>query len=251
MADDHPSEAACLLEQGASYRRRIGLKPLHQAGRSDLRRLQAGRLLALFRRRADLSLRSRGPLAAGVRRRHALSEGARRDGPRDRPGARRAQSRLEAKHLRGCRDHRLRHAGALDGPGIAGRCRGGEAGPSRTHLAQGQALAPDELRDFLERISRGTPPPGPPIASGTSRPTARCRSCRPNARTRSSCKRRWVTRAGFASGRAVPPPCPARSRGRIRAARQRGGRALGPAASAEPRSCSWPGATCCTSRSTT
>ncbi len=28
MAQDHPTEAACLLEQGALYGRRIGLKPL-------------------------------------------------------------------------------------------------------------------------------------------------------------------------------------------------------------------------------
>jgi hypothetical protein len=28
MAEDHPTEAACLLEQGATYRRRIGLKPI-------------------------------------------------------------------------------------------------------------------------------------------------------------------------------------------------------------------------------
>ena len=32
MAQDHPTEAACLLEQGASYRRRIGLKPIAAPG---------------------------------------------------------------------------------------------------------------------------------------------------------------------------------------------------------------------------
>jgi hypothetical protein len=32
MVDDHPTEAACLLEQGASYRRRIGLKPIATTG---------------------------------------------------------------------------------------------------------------------------------------------------------------------------------------------------------------------------
>ena len=32
MAQDHPTEAACLLEQGASYRRRIGLKPIGTPG---------------------------------------------------------------------------------------------------------------------------------------------------------------------------------------------------------------------------
>ena len=32
MAQDHPTEAACLLEQGASYRRRIGLKPVATTG---------------------------------------------------------------------------------------------------------------------------------------------------------------------------------------------------------------------------
>ena len=32
MAEDHPTEAACLLEQGATYRRRIGLKPIATPG---------------------------------------------------------------------------------------------------------------------------------------------------------------------------------------------------------------------------
>jgi hypothetical protein len=32
MGEDHPTEAACLLEQGASYRRRIGLKPRATSG---------------------------------------------------------------------------------------------------------------------------------------------------------------------------------------------------------------------------
>ncbi len=32
MAEGHLSEAACLLEQGATYRRRVGLKPLHVPG---------------------------------------------------------------------------------------------------------------------------------------------------------------------------------------------------------------------------
>ena len=32
MAEYHPTEAACLLEQGASYRRRIGLKPIATPG---------------------------------------------------------------------------------------------------------------------------------------------------------------------------------------------------------------------------
>src|SRR5277367_999426 len=32
MVEDHPTEAACLLEQGASYRRRIGLKPRATSG---------------------------------------------------------------------------------------------------------------------------------------------------------------------------------------------------------------------------
>ncbi len=32
MAQDHPTEAACLLEQGASYRRRIGLRPIATSG---------------------------------------------------------------------------------------------------------------------------------------------------------------------------------------------------------------------------
>jgi hypothetical protein len=32
MGEDHPTEAACLLEQGASYRRRIGLKPIATPG---------------------------------------------------------------------------------------------------------------------------------------------------------------------------------------------------------------------------
>ena len=29
MADGHLSEAACLIEQGATYRRRVGLQPTH------------------------------------------------------------------------------------------------------------------------------------------------------------------------------------------------------------------------------
>ena len=32
MADDHPTEAACLLEQGASYRRRIGFETVGTPG---------------------------------------------------------------------------------------------------------------------------------------------------------------------------------------------------------------------------
>ena len=32
MADGHLSEAACLIEQGATYRRRVGLQPLHGQG---------------------------------------------------------------------------------------------------------------------------------------------------------------------------------------------------------------------------
>ena len=32
MGEDHPTEAACLLEQGASYRRRIGFKPIVTPG---------------------------------------------------------------------------------------------------------------------------------------------------------------------------------------------------------------------------
>jgi len=32
MAENHPTEAACLLEQGASYRKRVGLRPLATSG---------------------------------------------------------------------------------------------------------------------------------------------------------------------------------------------------------------------------
>ena len=92
------------------------------------------------------------------------------------------------------------------------------------------------------------PPPGSPIASGIWQPTARSRSCLPNARTRSSCKRPWATPAGIGFGGVAGEP--------------RHTRVLTPSSSSTPKtwprsgaggscragSSSWPEATCCTSR---
>ena len=49
----------------------------------------------------------------------------------------------------------------------------------------------------------GTPPPGSPIASDTSQPTAQCHSCRRNAQTLSSSRQPSVIAVNFGSGCSV------------------------------------------------
>ncbi len=157
-----PAGTGCFVPQ--AYRPQTGC----DAWRSDLRRLQARGVFRLFWRCPDLSLRSRRALAAGVRRRHALPEGARRDGPCHRPGARGTKPRLEATDLGGRRGRRLRRAGPVDGARADRRPGCGTAGTSRTRVAQGAAAGnPTSCAISWSGSARGTPPPGSLIASGT------------------------------------------------------------------------------------
>ena len=90
MAEDHLSEAACLIEQGATYRRRVGLQPIARVPATRFSPGSSRVLSPSISATPLLPLRSGRPLAAGVRRWHALSQGPRRDRSVDRPGARRA-----------------------------------------------------------------------------------------------------------------------------------------------------------------
>ena len=96
MADNHPTEAACLLEQGASYHRHIGLEERASQGDPIFAGFKTGAVFPLFWRRTDLPFRSRGALAAGVCQWHTLLEGTRRERSGNRSRAQRRESDLEA-----------------------------------------------------------------------------------------------------------------------------------------------------------
>ncbi len=108
-------------------------------GRPDLRRVQGGRVLALPRRRADLPLRPRGPLAARVHRGRPLPQGPRHDRPGDRPRPRGGEPRAEAPHPLLRRGERPRRDGPRGGARPARRARRGPPGAGRASRREGRA----------------------------------------------------------------------------------------------------------------
>ena len=197
-------------------------------GELDLRRLEARGLLALLRRRADLSLRPGRPLAAGLldglhylkgldAEVHAIDRV--REGP-NLVLRRRKLSFGEAADL----DARIRSVALeLDGrarakvdspPGAAGRAR-----PSR--------WATTSCTTSSNGSAAGTPPPGSPIASGTPATYGPLPFLPPECQNAVVLAGDPRSRGGadvraVLAGRAVCPES-----GGIRRARPRGGRLVG------------------------
>ena len=171
MADDHLTEAACLLEQGASYRRRIGLKPVVTPGDPIFAGFKHGAFSLYFGDAPiyhfDLEGRWQRAFVDGT---HYL-EGARRGRACDRPRARGAEPRLEAQDAGGAprrkistiavRSTALELIAGLDS-GTLGRVE--PASPKATPLAT------QDLRRFSasDRLV-GLPPRGMLIANGIGR----------------------------------------------------------------------------------
>ena len=174
MADDHLSEAACLLEQGATYRRRVGLKPTH--GRPIRSSPASSRVrFAIYFGDApiyhfDLEGRWQRAFVDGTHFLKALDG----DRPVHRPGARRAEPGSEAQDA-------WTHAAASDfdvqvrstALELIGDLDAREA--RRIEPSSQRAIAPraESSVSSWNGSPAGTRPPGSPIASDTSRPTAR------------------------------------------------------------------------------
>ncbi len=190
---DHPTEAACLLEQGASYHRRIGLE---NAPRRAIRSSPASSTgaFSLYFGDApiyhfDLEGRWQRAFVDGTHYLKGLDATVHAiDRVREGPNLilkRRNLSYAEAADF----DAVVRST-AIE---LLRTLRRGTPGPSRAHVAQGAGRL-NLTNSAISSIesARGIPPRGSLIANAICPPTAHCRSCRPNARTRSFCKRPWA-----------------------------------------------------------
>ena len=199
MVEDHPTEAACLLEQGASYRRRIGLKPVVTPGDPIFAGFKQGAFSLYFGDAPiyhfDLEGRWQRAFVDGTHYLKGLDATVHAiDRVREGPNLvlkRRTLTCAEAADF----DERVRST-ALE---LIAGLDAGTAGTRRTRVAQGTAAGgrrparfsrTDQLVGF-RRVDRSS-------RTVSARPTARSHSCRPNARTRSFCKRPWAMRRGLA-----------------------------------------------------
>ncbi len=236
MAEDHPTEAACLLEQGASYRRRIGLEPVAAPGDPIFAGFKQGAFSLYFGDAPiyhfDLEGRWQRAFVDGTHYLKGLDATVHAI-DRVREGAnlvlkRRTLANAEASDL----DERVRSM-ALE---LIVGLDGGALGRRRTCVAEGTAASSrraaarswngsarwDAAAWFAHReryrATYGPLPFLPPECQNAVVLQATLGSCRGSRAS-----------AGASASEAFM-----RSIGRVRAARRRSGRALGPAALAEP-----------------
>ena len=154
MANGHLSEAACLIEQGATYRRRVGLKPLRETGEPTFAGFKTGAFAIYFGDAPfyhfDLEGRWQRAFVDGTHFLKAL-DGTVQSIDRVREGPNLVLKRTTLASAESTDfDLRVRSmALALFedlGAGKLGRVEPSSPGAT--------ALASDELRDFLERIAR-------------------------------------------------------------------------------------------------
>ena len=175
MADDHLSEAACLLEQGATYRRRVGLQPLQGHGEPIFAGFKPGAFAIYFGDAPfyhfDLEGRWQRAFVDGTHFLKAL-DGTVQSIDRVREGPNLV---LKRSTLAQAAAERFRLAGPVNGAGIdrGTGCR--KAGPRRAILAQGDAA----FAGRAPRFSRADQPLGLVRLARPSR--ALSRDLRPDA----------------------------------------------------------------------
>ena len=248
--DDHRTEAACLLEPGALYRRRIGLEPAIGDGPLVFAGFKQGAFSLYFGDAPiyhfDLEGRWQRAFVDGLHYLKGLDADIHAiDRVREGPNLvlQSAEAELRRGQPTSTPDPIGRPGAAWPGSRDGRFRRRGTAG------GKAQPLGNDELHDFLgtdrslgyrrlvrppRAVHRRLRPPALPASRmpECGRPPGDARPCR-GAYVRAGCR------------------CRARMCGRrgIRPARPRGGRLVGPAAAPEPRSYSSPATTSCTSRS--
>ena len=90
MAEGHLSEAACLIEQGATYRKRVGLQPLQAKSDPIFAGFKPAAFALYFGDAPYYHFDLEGRWQLRFRRWHTLLEGPGRLGPVDRPRAAKA-----------------------------------------------------------------------------------------------------------------------------------------------------------------
>jgi len=153
MAENHPTEAACLLQQGASYRRRIGLEPVATPGDPIFAGFKHGAFSIYFGDAPiyhfDLDGRWQRAFVDGTHFLKGLDASVQAiDRVRDGPNLvlkRKTLACTEASDF----DARVRSV-AIELIADLGAGRLGRVEPP---AQKAQPLASHELRDFLERIS--------------------------------------------------------------------------------------------------
>ncbi len=182
MAEVHLSEAACLIEQGATYRRRVGLKPVQGDGEPIFTGFKPGAFAVYFGDAPfyhfDLEGRWQRAFVDGTHYRKSLDGGVQcidrvREGP-NLVLKRRTLTQAAASEF----DSQVRSM-ALD---LIADLDAGKLGRVEPSSPKAIALRPDELREFLARISRWDATAWfARTADGISRLTARCHSYRRSA----------------------------------------------------------------------
>ncbi len=154
MADGHLTEAACLIEQGATYRRRVGLQPLH--GHSDpiFAGFKPGAFAIYFGDAPfyhfDLEGRWQRAFVAGTHYLKAFDGSVQSiDRVREGPNLVLKRSTL-AQAAASEFDSQVRSM-ALE---LIASLNAGTLGRVEPSSPKAIALGQDDLRDFLERISR-------------------------------------------------------------------------------------------------
>ena len=196
MAENHPTEAACLLEQGASYRRRIGLKPVATPGDPIFAGFKHGAFSIYFGDAPiyhfDLEGRWQRAFVDGTHYLKGLDASVQAiDRVREGPNLvlkRTTLAYAEASDF----DERVRSM-ALE---LIADLDAGRLGRVEPPTQKAQPLAPMNFATSWSGSAPGMPRPGSLIASGIWQLTARSPSCRRNARTRSFSRQPWATPEG-------------------------------------------------------
>jgi len=153
MAEYHTTEAVCLLEQGASYRRRIGLEPVATPGDPIFAGFKHG-AFSIYHGDApifhfDLEGRWQRAFVDGTHYLKGLDASVQTiDRVREGPNLVLSRTTL-AYALASAFDERVRSM-ALE---LIAGLDAGRLGRVEPRAQKAQPLAPDELREFLERIS--------------------------------------------------------------------------------------------------
>jgi len=153
MAEGHLSEAACLIEQGATYRRRLGLQPVHSAGEPIFAGFKPGAFAVYFGDAPfyhfDLEGRWQRAFVDGTHFLKAL-DGTVQSIDRVREGPNLVLKRRTLEAAAADFDSQVRNM-ALS---LIGELDAGNLNRIEPASPRATPILPEELRGFLEQITR-------------------------------------------------------------------------------------------------